>query len=264
MTPQLGRPPSRAAAEGSTASSCPAIAGATSPIVERVAGAPVELGPEDLRDLPRFFGGRGDAARRLRPIRHRDPRRDQPRPAALSPATCSPPPSITDREGADVIDLGCDPGGPWPEVGRRSRPSAIAASASRSTASTPSRSPTPSPRARTSSSASTRPTANHARGLGRRGRRRSPTSRARSTASTRRSAFLRDAGRPVPDRPDPRADRLRLRRVAGPLPRGRDAVPRGPRHDGGRQPDRADRRRLGRRQHAARSASARSWGSGAC
>ena len=58
-------------------------------------------------------------------------------------------------------------------------------------------------------------------------------------------------GRALSDRPDPRADRLRLhgfaralRRGAAPLPGRRDA-------DGHRQPDRADRGRYHRRQRAA-------------
>jgi len=80
------------------------------------AGVPVELGPEDLRDLPRFFG---DSSRPpyladrfdieiLAEINHA-PRlsRDQ---------------FITIAEryrenGADVIDVGCDPGARWSGIG---------------------------------------------------------------------------------------------------------------------------------------------------
>ena len=49
----------------STASSCPATAGATwRRSVEKAAGTAVERGPEDLRDLPRYLRpGRRDGAR---------------------------------------------------------------------------------------------------------------------------------------------------------------------------------------------------------
>ncbi len=89
--------------------------GDLSAVVEK-ARTEVVLGPEDLRDLPRFLG-RDDDARDgygafdieiLAEINH------APRlglDAILGQA---------DRfvaEGADRIDLGCDPGGPWPGVG---------------------------------------------------------------------------------------------------------------------------------------------------
>lgn len=80
------------------------------------AGAEVVLGPEDLRDLPRYLGRSDDRLdgygafdiEILAEINH------APRlglHAILAEA---------DRyaaEGADRIDLGCDPGGPWPGVG---------------------------------------------------------------------------------------------------------------------------------------------------
>ncbi len=84
--------------------------------VERVAGAPVELGPKDLRDLPEHFG-----------------RRSGPPPgygrfdvdilAEINHAPRKPLETILAEarhyraSGADVIDLGCDPGGPWGGVG---------------------------------------------------------------------------------------------------------------------------------------------------
>lgn len=84
--------------------------------VAEKAGTDVVLGPEDLRDLPRYLGQAGDRPSDyggfdieiLAEINH------APRiglDAILSQA---------DRfvaEGADRIDLGCDPGGPWPGVG---------------------------------------------------------------------------------------------------------------------------------------------------
>jgi len=84
--------------------------------VERVAGAPVELGPEDLRDLPRHFG------------KHAAP------PAGygafdieiLAEINHAPRLPIDDllaladrhrADGADLIDVGCDPGARWRGVG---------------------------------------------------------------------------------------------------------------------------------------------------
>lgn len=89
--------------------------GDLAPVREKAGGVLIERGPEDLRDLPRHFG-QEDARRAgygahdiaiLAEINHA-PRLD--RGAILA---------LADRyraEGADVIDLGCDPGGPWPGV----------------------------------------------------------------------------------------------------------------------------------------------------
>jgi dihydropteroate synthase-like protein len=84
--------------------------------VTAAAGAPAVLGPKELRDLPEFFG-----------------RRSGPPPgygsfdieilAEINHAPKKPPAAILAEarryrdSGADVIDLGCDPGGPWPDVG---------------------------------------------------------------------------------------------------------------------------------------------------
>lgn len=84
--------------------------------VERVAGVPVELGPEDLRDLPRLFG-KADARRNgygahdieiLAEINHA-PRLARADLIAIAEHYRS--------EGADLIDVGCDPGSRWPGVG---------------------------------------------------------------------------------------------------------------------------------------------------
>ncbi|MDB5308250.1 MAG: Pterin binding enzyme [Gemmataceae bacterium] len=84
--------------------------------VERASGLPVALGPKDLRDLPEFFGtspgrppgyGAFDTAI-LAEINH------APKlglDAILATAR------HYRASGADVIDLGCDPGGPWGGVG---------------------------------------------------------------------------------------------------------------------------------------------------
>jgi dihydropteroate synthase len=86
------------------------------PVVAKAGGRAVELGPEDLRDLPRFFGmgdrrregyGRFDIAI-LAEINHA-PRLDLAEILAIA--------SRYQAAGADLIDLGCDPGGPWSGVG---------------------------------------------------------------------------------------------------------------------------------------------------
>ena len=90
--------------------------GDLTPVIEKAGGAEVERGPEDLRDLPRYFG-QADARREgygafdieiLAEINHA-PRLDRAELLAMAGRFQS--------EGADVIDLGCDPGGPWGGVG---------------------------------------------------------------------------------------------------------------------------------------------------
>jgi dihydropteroate synthase len=86
-------------------------------LIERAArGVPVERGPQDLRDLPRFFG-QADTRREgygafsieiLAEINHA-PRLE--RAALIAEA------DRYRREGADVIDLGCTPGETWAGVG---------------------------------------------------------------------------------------------------------------------------------------------------
>jgi len=90
--------------------------GDLSPVVEKAGGLPVELGPEDLRDLPRHFGRDAGSPEGygafdieiLAEINH------APR---LALAEILATATRFAAEGADVIDLGCDPGGPWPGVG---------------------------------------------------------------------------------------------------------------------------------------------------
>ena len=86
-------------------------------LVAQAAGnAKVERGPSDLRDLPGFFGsanlsrdgyGSHDITI-LAEINH------APR-LSLPDLLCQAKEAQAD--GADVIDLGCDPGGTWSEVG---------------------------------------------------------------------------------------------------------------------------------------------------
>ena len=90
-------------------------AGDLEPIGQRVA-VPVEFGPRDLRQLPEFFVGRqpdlqfayGDYDIRILAEINHAPRLglDQIRRQARQHAD----------DGADVIDVGCEPGDPWPGV----------------------------------------------------------------------------------------------------------------------------------------------------
>ncbi|WP_435009575.1 DUF6513 domain-containing protein [Tundrisphaera lichenicola] len=88
--------------------------------VEARAGVPVELGPEDLRDLPRALGQADD---RLKGYGAFDIE-------ILAEINHAPRLSLDDfllqadrfiAEGADRIDIGCDPGGPWKDAGSYTR-----------------------------------------------------------------------------------------------------------------------------------------------
>ena len=90
--------------------------GDLAPVVEAAGGRSVELGPEDLRDLPRFFGlgerrleGYGGHDLEILAEINHGPRLEIPRILEIA--------GRYRAEGADVIDLGCDPGGPWLGVG---------------------------------------------------------------------------------------------------------------------------------------------------
>lgn len=90
--------------------------GDLAPVIERAGGLPVERGPDDLRDLSAYFGA-GDPKSEgyggfdieiLAEINH------------APMLTVEQIVAEADRyvaEGADRIDLGCDPGGPWGGVG---------------------------------------------------------------------------------------------------------------------------------------------------
>jgi dihydropteroate synthase-like protein len=90
--------------------------GDLSAVIEKARGASVELGPEDLRDLPRFFGQEAQRPASygafdieiLAEINHA-PRLDRAELLKMA--------AEFREQGADVIDLGCDPGGPWGGVG---------------------------------------------------------------------------------------------------------------------------------------------------
>ncbi len=79
-------------------------------------GAKVEVGPEDLRDLPRWFGqadrgleGYGAYTIEILAEVNHAPRRTLDDIVREAEHYCD--------EGADRIDLGCDPDGPWTGVG---------------------------------------------------------------------------------------------------------------------------------------------------
>ena len=85
------------------------------PVEALVPGVPVAVGPEDLRDLPRWFGQAGPPedygeydVEILAEINHapRLSREELVRQARAFAA-----------KGADVIDVGCEPGEPWAGVG---------------------------------------------------------------------------------------------------------------------------------------------------
>jgi dihydropteroate synthase len=90
--------------------------GDLAPIIEKVRGVAVEAGPEDLRDLPRHFGETGGTRPEygdhdiqiLAEINH-VPQLE--RHELIGQA------ERFRREGADLIDLGCEPGTTWENVG---------------------------------------------------------------------------------------------------------------------------------------------------
>jgi dihydropteroate synthase len=90
--------------------------GDLTPVLEKARGVPVELGPEDLRDLSRHFGQADNSAKDygafdieiLAEINF------APR---LSTAELVVQADQFRQEGADVIDLGCEPGATWHGVG---------------------------------------------------------------------------------------------------------------------------------------------------
>lgn len=85
------------------------------PLIE-AAGCPVELGPVDLRDLPEFFGK----------SRRPPPELTQYSTEILAEINHAPQLSLAEllalaehyrQSGADLIDLGCNPGSTWSDIG---------------------------------------------------------------------------------------------------------------------------------------------------
>lgn len=90
--------------------------GILDPVADRLGGIPVDRGPADLRDLPRHFGLDS-------PEREGYGAFDIEILAEINHAPTLTIDDLLDQadrfivEGADRIDLGCDPGGPWLGVG---------------------------------------------------------------------------------------------------------------------------------------------------
>jgi dihydropteroate synthase-like protein len=81
--------------------------------IERVAGVPVEQGPKDLRQLPEYFGGETSDDANGWDIEivaeiNNCPRLDLDTIIGLAEQLAS--------DGADIIDIGCEPGGQWAGV----------------------------------------------------------------------------------------------------------------------------------------------------
>jgi dihydropteroate synthase-like protein len=92
--------------------------GDLAPVAER-AGVPVDRGPKDLRDLADFFGaGRSDAMEATWDITILAEINHAPRlaPHELLAEACK-----LHASGADILDLGCDPGHTWASVGEAVR-----------------------------------------------------------------------------------------------------------------------------------------------
>jgi dihydropteroate synthase len=82
--------------------------------VERVAGVPVELGPRDLRRLAEFFGQQAVQDYGSYDIEILAEINHVPR---LALADILAEAARLKSAGADLIDIGCDPGEPWGAVG---------------------------------------------------------------------------------------------------------------------------------------------------
>ncbi len=92
------------------------LKGDLAPLQEKAPEVPIEVGPEDLRDLPQYFG---EADSRLAGYGGYDVEilaeiNLAPR---LSRAELLDQAADFAAQGADLIDLGCEPGEPWADVG---------------------------------------------------------------------------------------------------------------------------------------------------
>ncbi len=84
--------------------------------IEQVAGVPIERGPRDLRRLPEFFGHQtADTDYGAYDIEILAEINHAPR-LALSDILAEA--ARLNADGADLIDVGCDPGEPWAAVGQ--------------------------------------------------------------------------------------------------------------------------------------------------
>ena len=218
-------------------------------IVAQRAGVPVERGPKDLRDLPEFFGRAvaglpATAAHDIAILAEINHAPRLTREAILAQARSY------QASGADVIDLGCDPGATWTGVGdtvRALRDEGLRVSIDSFNPQEVEAAVANGAELVLSVNSSNRSAA-RAWGCEVVVLPDEPATLERSRRHRRGADRL---GRALPHRSGDRADRLRLRRLAGPVPRSSPPLSAGRDADGRRQPDRADRRRLGRRQRAA-------------
>ena len=122
MTPEVGRPaPGRPAGDRPRHPARP-LPGRPRGRSRRRPGVPVELGPEDLRDLPRLFGQADDRLEGYGGVRHRDPRRDQPRPPARPAPSSSPRPTGSSPRGPTGSTSAATPAAPGRASATPSRP----------------------------------------------------------------------------------------------------------------------------------------------
>jgi dihydropteroate synthase len=86
--------------------------GDLTPLIEKAHGVPVERGPEDLRDLPQYLG-QADARRDGYGVSVIEIIAEINHAPQLSSEERIDQAERFRREGADLIDLGCDPGMSW-------------------------------------------------------------------------------------------------------------------------------------------------------
>ena len=216
--------------------------------IETVAGVPVERGPRDLRQLPEYFGREPPSAdygaydiEIIAEINH-CPRLKLAEIRGLARQLAA--------DGADIIDVGCEPEGPWPGVAEAVR--ALRDDGHRVSIDSLDPREIDSGRCRwgrTGALGEQFQSVGRAR-LGLRGGR--GAGRSAHARWTRRNHRRAGGGRSATaDRSGPGADRVRLRRQPRPLLAGPRALSRRRNDDGNRQPHGAHRRRFGCHQHSA-------------
>ena len=90
--------------------------GDLTPIAEKANGLTVEPGPEDLRDLPRHFGQEGTQNAGYGPYNIEILAEINHAPRLTRDELCGAAEQLR-SQGADLIDVGCDPGTTWTQVG---------------------------------------------------------------------------------------------------------------------------------------------------
>ncbi len=90
--------------------------GDLTPVAEKARGLAVEPGPEDLRDLPRYFGQEGGQTAEYGPYSIEILAEINHAPQLTRDELCNAAEHFR-SQGADVIDLGCDPDRTWKHAG---------------------------------------------------------------------------------------------------------------------------------------------------